>query len=219
MVSALNNVFDCVPTATQRVSPLHVRIILSLSQEAPKVFGEVRIVRKLSWKEFLRVRSVDYKGEEVKTAQRTSWFHVSPALPQEVGTVDLEKVVSGGCLHYVSHFTQYLVAAESQVYTKPPKVMVSDDDWGPMCEGLLSRGICGIIRESQIHRVEGRPLLNGLFGVLKEETDGGHEVHRLIMNLIPLNKLCKGVEGDVSTLPAWPSMNSYFIQPHEEPFD
>ena len=140
---------------------------------------------------------------------------MSPALPQEVGTVDLEKVVSGGCLHYVSHFTQYLVAAESQVYTKPPKVMVSDDDWGPMCEGLLSRGICGIIRESQIHRVEGRPLLNGLFGVLKEETDGGHEVHRLIMNLIPLNKLCKGVEGDVSTLPAWPSMNSYFIQPHE----
>ena len=94
--------------------------------------------------------------------------------------------------------------------------MVPDDQWETMCKGLLSRGICGLIAEREIHHVQGRPLLNGLFGVLKEETDRGQEVHRLIMNLIPLNKLCKGVEGDVSTLPAWPSMSSYFIQPTED---
>ena len=216
MIVGLNSIYDCQPSATQRVSPLHVRILKGLCKEAQSFVEKTGKFDCLSWKDFLRVRSVDYKGEEVKTAQRTSWSHVKPALPQEVGTVDLEQVVSGGCLHYVQNFRQYLVPEAAQVYTKPPKVMVSDDQWESMCEGLLSRGICGVIAESELHHVQGRPLLNGLFGVVKEETDNGQEVHRLIMNLIPLNKLCKGVEGDVSTLPAWPSMNSYFIQPTED---
>ena len=93
--------------------------------------------------------------------------------------------------------------------------MIADEEWDCMCEGLMQRGICGAIAESQIHHVQGRPLLNGMFGVLKGETAQGREVHRLIMNLVPLNKLCKGIEGDVSTLPAWPSMGSFFIQPTE----
>ena len=55
------------------------------------------------------MRSIDYKGEEVKTAQQTSWANLAPALPPEVGTVDLEQVVDSGCLHYVQHFEEYLL--------------------------------------------------------------------------------------------------------------
>ena len=69
--------------------------------------------------------------------------------------------------------------------------------------------------ESQLHHMQGRPLLNGLFGVLKEETHKGQPVHRLIMNLVPLNRPCKSITGDVSTLPAWPNMNGFYIQPGE----
>ena len=105
MVCALNSVYDCQSSGAQRVSPLHVRILSQLSDEAQRFLFKVGAFEKLSWKDFLRVRSVDYKGEEVKTAQRTSWSHVSPALPQEVGT----DVVSGGCLHCVKNFTQYLL--------------------------------------------------------------------------------------------------------------
>ena len=215
MVLALNSVYDCGPPKKERVSPLHERILFQLSEEAQRFVSKTEKFERLSWQDFLRVRSVDYKGDEVKTAQRTSWAHVAPALPEEVGTVDLEQVVSGGCLHYVRNFTQYLVPEESQVFTKAPKVMIADDEWDCMCEGLMQRGICGAIAESKVHHVQGRPLLNGMFGVLKEETAQGREVHRLIMNLVPLNKLCKGIEGDVSTLPAWPSMSSFFIQPTE----
>eukprot|EP00438_Fugacium_kawagutii_P003592 Skav221600 [mRNA] locus=scaffold1698:515445:521305:+ [translate_table: standard] len=35
------------------------------------------------------------------------------------------------------------------------------------------------------------------------------------MNLIPLNGMCQSISGDVDTLPAWSSMNPYFLQPHE----
>ena len=53
----------------------------------------------------------------------------------------------------------------------------------------------------------------GFFGVSKEEVCDGEEVHRLIMNLIPLNGLCHGLSGDVATLPAWSSMSPFFLQP------
>ena len=92
------------------------------------------------------------------------------------------------------------------MYTKPPRVMVPDGEWEDLCKGLLTKGICGLIREDQVHRIGGKPLFNGLFGVPKDEMDGSTPVHRLIMNLIPLNRICRSMSGDISTLPAWPSM-------------
>ena len=65
-------------------------------------------------------------------------------------------------------------------------------------DGLLAKGICGLIREEDIYKVKGRPLLNGLFGVPKDEIADGVAVHRLIMNLIPLNRICRPLSGDVS---------------------
>ena len=211
----LNDVYDCRPLREQRVSPLHVKVFILLGEEVARFLEKIPPFGELSWKEFLKVRSIDYKGEEVKTAQQTSWANIAPALPQEVGTVELEQVVDSGCLHYVRHFEEYLLPKEAQVYTRPPKVMVPEDQWEAMCEGLLSRGICTVIPESQVHKIDNKPLLNGLFGVLKEETHQGHEVHRLIMNLVPLNKLCRPITGDVSTLPSWPHMNAFQIQADE----
>ena len=57
---------------------------------------------------------------------------------------------------------------------------------------------------SELHRVDGRPLLNGLFAVSKQETavgtDGApFEVCRLIMNLVPTNSCCRSLVGDTST--------------------
>ena len=58
-------------------------------------------------------------------------------------------------------------------------------------------------------------LLNGLFGVEKNEEVGGIPVYRLIMNLVPLNALCQGLHGDISTLPHWFGMTPFHIEPHE----
>ena len=169
-----------------------------------------------SWGSFFKVRTVDYLGEEVKTAQAIEWRNISPALPEEVGGVDLREVVDLGCRHYVSHFEEYLVPEEDQIYTKPPKVMVPQESWAEVCEGLISKGVCGLIGEDQVHRVQGKLLLNGLFGVSKGEFHGGAEVMRLIMNLIPLNGICKGIDGDVSTLPSWAGMSAFQLHPHED---
>lgn len=66
MVSALNNVFDCVPTATQRVSPLHVRIILSLSQEALKFLEKSGSFESCRGKSFFGFEASTTKGKKLR---------------------------------------------------------------------------------------------------------------------------------------------------------
>ena len=89
-------------------------------------------------------------------------------------------------------------------------------DWDAVCEGLIEAGICGANAEADLYHVEGRPLLHGMFGVSKGEMEMGHDVHRLIMNLVPLNNICRGIQGDVATLPAWSSSGSLFLMPTED---
>ena len=128
----------------------------------------------------------------------------------------LREVVELGCKHYVDHFEEYLIPEEDQVYTKPCKVMVPAESWDEVCKGLLAKGVCGLIPEDRVYRVKGSLLLNGLFGVSKGEFCEGAEVMRLIMNLIPLNGICKGIEGDVATLPSWAGMSGFQLQPEED---
>ena len=87
---------------------------------------------------------------------------------------------------------------------------------GELCEGLVRSGICVFLERCEVFDTGSGLLLNGLFGVSKEDwTAEGTEICRLIMNLIPLNQLCQPLAGDVDTLPSWGMMNPYFLQPGE----
>ena len=174
-------------------------------------------ITDINWSEFFSVRSIDYKGDEVKVAKWFTWDNVGPALPREVGVVPLEDVCTYGCRDYVLNFEKYLKPRSEWGAVSSPRVMVSDADWPAVCRGLLSSGVCVLIPEEEIFHTDQGPLLNGLFGVSKEEVSAqGHEIFRLIMNLIPLNGLCKPISGDVDTLPSWSSMSPFFLQPHEQ---
>ena len=169
----------------------------------------------LLWDDFMAVRTVDYKGDEIRLARSFSWSNISPALPEGIGSIPLVEVCEMGTLDYVVHFENYLLPVESHVYTKPPKVFVHDDDWEQVCSGLLSKGVCRVISESEIYHIDDKPLLNGLFGVPKDEIVNGIAVHRLIMNLVPVNKLCRSLGADVSTLPAVTGMGGVVLGPEE----
>eukprot|EP00438_Fugacium_kawagutii_P016696 Skav227640 [mRNA] locus=scaffold58:167510:174958:+ [translate_table: standard] len=169
-----------------------------------------------SWDQFFSVRGIDYKGEEVLTAQSMQWCNVSPALPQEVGGVALADVVDKGCREYVLNFEEYHLPEEDQVKVKPPRVMVASEHWTEFCDNLLKRGVFQRVHEDDLPYVQDQPLLNGLFGVSKNEFQDGWEVMRIIMNLIPLNGICRSFEGDVATLPSWAGMTPLCLRPHEE---
>ena len=93
-------------------------------------------VAEPDWKHFLKVKSIDYKGDEVKVARRFSWKNIFPALPREIGKVPLADVCTLGSKHYVLHFDQYLKAPSEWSVVRAPRDMVDDEHWAEVCEGL-----------------------------------------------------------------------------------
>lgn len=153
-----------------------------------------------TWQDFFRTRSIDYQGDEVRVARWIKWENVEPALPAEIGRVPLEEVCSLGCREYVMSFDSYLKPRDSWDRITSPKVMVEDGAWGSLCTGLVKAGVCCYLEESMVFQTGSGPLLNGMFGVSKEEwTPDGAEICRLIMNLTPLNAICHPLGGDVDT--------------------
>eukprot|EP00435_Cladocopium_sp_Y103_P025953 s2172_g6.t1 len=170
------------------------RSLEGILKEVRRFCGMETKVAEVSWKDFFKVRSIDYKGDEVKVARRFSWKNISPALPNEIGKVPLESVCTLGSRHYVLNFDQYLKPSAEWGAFKPPRVMVDDEHWGAVCEGLVQTGIGTFIQEHEVFHAHDAPLLNGLFGVSKEEWTA---------------------DGDVNTLPSWSGMSPFFLQPTE----
>ena len=165
----------------------------------------------LDFEEFFSTRTIDYSGDEIKLAKKLKWNSIALSLPDQVGLLHLRDFCFGGVLHYVDHFTDFLLPEDEQLMGRPPRVFVDDVDWLELCRGLVSRGICEIYRESEIHHVRGRCLLNGLFSVSKQEMVDGVEACRLIMNLKPTNSNCRSLEGDTCTLPSATCLSSLFL--------
>lgn len=169
----------------------------------------------MDFKEFFQTRGVDYQGEEVKLARRISWEEVRHSLPDQVAMLDIRDFCHGGVLHYVTHFEEYLVASEDQVIGRTPDVMIQEGQWPTIVQGLLERGVCKVLPKSQVHHVQNRPLLSGMFSVSKQEFVGNTEVCRLIMNFKPLNLNCRSLAGDTGTLPSVQTMGALYLAEDE----
>ena len=141
----------------------------SLVDEVKYWCGISAVVPPLDWGDLFRTTSVDYRGEEVKIARKFKWSNVGPALPQDEGSVPLREVCTLGCKHYVDCFDQYLKPPAEWATLTRPKVMVADEDWGEVCQGLVATGVCVYIDEDDVFKVGSQNFLNGLFGVTKDE--------------------------------------------------
>ena len=215
LACALNSIAGCRVFGPPRDNPAAFPVMKRLEGlvlESPVLDEEIPL---LDFDEFFATRTVDYSGDEIKLARRLKWESISPSLPDEVGIHHLRDFCTGGVLHYVDHFDEFVIPLEDQFVGKTPKVMVDERDWLLLAQGLLDKGICEIFRESQIHSVRGQPLLNGLFAVSKQEMLGDIEVCRLIMNLKPTNLNCRPLEGDTCTLPSATSLGSLFLDQDE----
>ena len=142
--------------------PLQVGVLRFLEGQTRAVLEWEERFEETTWHDFLQVKTIDYCGEEVLCAQYTTWENLAPAMPSEIASVPLAKVVDLGCRHYVLNFKSYVLPEELQKPMKPPRIMISDEAWPRVCEGLLGKGVCVPLKEKDLHHVDGRPLLNGL---------------------------------------------------------
>ena len=215
LVLALNSLNGEGLVASGAPSRFQQRILANLLIDCRRVAAWNERSPPVTWEEFFKVRGIDYRGEEVLTAQPIRWENVSPALPDEVGGVPLEQVVELGSREYVVNFSKYLLDPADQVYTRPPRVMVAPEHWENLCMKLLQKGVFNRIHEDEVYKVQDKLVLNGLFGVSKHEFEGQFEIMRIIMNLIPANRLCRGLDSDIATLPSLSNMSPLCLMPHE----
>ena len=197
------------------ITQSHCVILESFLHDVHRLFEIRDTVDEFNWADFFRSRTIDYKGEEVKTARSFCWANVGPTLPKEIGAVKLRDVCEQGCRFYVDHFPEFLKPVEDWPLVKNSRVMVSEQDWPEVAMNLVRAKVCKVIPESEVFKVRGVPLLNGLFGVEKGEERDGLPLYRLIMNLVPLNSLCLGLSADIAGLPHWLGMNPFSLEPSE----
>ena len=88
------------------------------------------------------------------------------------------------------------------------KVHVENDEALALCQLLVQRNICSWIPDDEVLTVQGQKVLSGMFAVGKGTfLEGGDEVQRLIMNLIPNDACFKHSQGGTADLP---SITQYF---------
>ena len=194
---------------------MQARLIQGLTKEVTRLKDIREVTETFDWGDFFRTRTIDYKGDEVKTALPFRWENISPALPKEIGVARLVDICEQGCKLYVENFPSFLKPPSEWGPLRKSRVMVKDEDWFSVAQGLMEAGIFGVVPESEVFRVKSKLLLNGLFGVEKHEEAQGVPIYRLIMNLVPLNDLCQGMAGDIQTLPHWFGMSPFHIELHE----
>ena len=215
LACGLNDLHGVEDSTESRGNPTSLRAMKNLAATAASSEILEETIPKIDFKEFLKHRKVDYRGEEIKVAKKLKWSSVEPSLPKEVGQLCLRDFCEDGVLHFVDNFPQFLLDEDEQVVGKTPTTMVDPDDWVAVAEGLVSRGICGVLRDSEVHRVRNQKLLNGMFSVSKQEWVGDIEITRLIMNLRPTNANSKALTGDTATLPSVTSLGAIFLDDGE----
>lgn len=213
---ALNSLYGAGSQTTAGPTTVQKRLVSSVVVSLERMWGWTETVPRTGFGELFDVKGVDYRGEEVKLAKSFNWACIAGALPQEVGTLNLLDFCTGGCRHYVEAFEEYFLPDEQQTIGRPPRILVDQSDWFDVCKGLIGTGICGVLPQRLLHHVGDIALENGLFAVSKNEfDDSGLELHRLIMNMVPLNKLCRSLRGDIGTLPSIAGFSAFYLDDSE----
>ena len=208
---SLNSLNGTAEEARPGGSMTSLRALENLSEQLKGMELLEERLPTLNFDEFFRHKKVDYLGEEIQVAKSLSWKSIEPSLPSQVGQLCLSDFCEDGVLHFINNFENFLVAPEDRCIGKPPRVFVDDLEWEPLAKGLVDRGLCQIVKESDLCHINGKPLLNGMFSVSKQEFIGPIEICRLIMNLRPLNSISKALAGDTPTLPTVTSLGGIYL--------
>ena len=215
VLQGLNSLYGSGRPSHRSPSDLQKRVAATVVSFLQRFWEWSDTVPPRSFEELFSIKGVDYRGEEIKLARSFNWKSISAAFPDEVGSLAIEQFCTGGCRNYIEDFETFLLPQEQQRLGRPPRTMVAESDWPEVCAGLLRLGICGVLPRSCLYHVGSTPLLNGLFAVSKNEFKDGVELHRLIMNLVPLNRLCLPFKGAVDTLPTIAGLSAFYLEEGE----
>eukprot|EP00435_Cladocopium_sp_Y103_P031877 s1304_g8.t1 len=143
--------------------------------EKPKKGGVPRTPQG-GWEGELEALRVSYTGEVVQKARPLTLEQVLPGLPSpdHGGLVDILEVVDEKLKKKLERPDLLLKDVFEQLPT--PQVMCADDEWERVVEALYARHLVRPVSRKPV--VGGVPVLNGAFGVPKEEWPASATTHR-----------------------------------------
>eukprot|EP00435_Cladocopium_sp_Y103_P000532 s2010_g1.t1 len=159
----------------------------------------------------LKLKRVSYTGEEVSQPYPLTAVQIEKSLPP---------VGHGGCIRATDFLvgrTKFLLEnpqecllplREREKGNMQARVHIKKGEELSVFKLLESRGVIDWLPAQETFGDESGECLNGLFGVVKPSkfTSSGEPILRVIMNLIPANRLFQVICGDVQLLPhgsAW----------------
>ena len=145
--------------------------------------------------------NVSYTGEICEKARPLSLEQILPGLPSvdHGGLVDILEVVDEKLAKKLQR-PEMMVKKEIIDVVPSPKVMCGEEEWAKVVEALYQRKLVKPV--SKYPAIEGKPVLNGAFGVVKagRTTESGKEVLRMIFDLRASNAILDQIDGDVKKL-------------------
>lgn len=153
------------------------------------------------WDQALEKLEVSYTGEVCEKAQKLTLEQVLPGLPSinHGGLVDLCEVVDEKLASRLQK-PELLIKKEIVDIIPSPKVMCEDEEWNKVVKALYDRKLVKPVSRCPV--VDGKPVTNGAFGVVKpgKTTESGKEVLRMIFDLRATNSIMDQIQGDVGKL-------------------
>lgn len=213
------------PKATLEVGPwsaLEVRAVDTMRRSVARrcTVDEVIPPKVDAIEKDLKSRRVGYGGEELGTCQMLTMEQILPSLPppEHGGSIDTLLWVSPQTRDFLLHPEKCLKSRELLNKLRPPgKIHMRTEDQGALAQELIRRNICQWIPLREVVEVDGKPILNGMFGVEKPTfLPSGKKVLRLIMNLVPSNEILTQLQGTVAGLPSITSWQSTVLEGDEE---
>ena len=172
------------------------------------------------WRKELESRRIGYGGEEVSICHKLTWDQILPGLPpaEHGGCVDALLWVGSRTRYFLLNPELLLKDPEKVVLPRMPgKIHMDPKDKLRIAFELVRRQVCDWIPLDKVHKVDGVPILNGLFGVSKPTSlDDGRPILRFIMNLTGSNSTQHQLEGGSSSLPAITSWQSIVVDEDEQ---
>eukprot|EP00435_Cladocopium_sp_Y103_P049961 s280_g15.t1 len=206
---ALNQLAGCKKKPpTHRKSAQVTRVLEALENRVRRflrLFSPLSLDPLSVWKD-LKEKKVSYDGEEFAEPGELTLEQILKSLPPEGhgGSVDLVPLLVGRARFLVENPREVLLPPEE----KEPgpnigRVHIKKGEELAVWQLLEARGVITWLPLEEIHCDSGGAYLSGLFGVPKSGrfTDSGLPLLRVIMNLKPINRALRIIQGDIAELP------------------
>eukprot|EP00435_Cladocopium_sp_Y103_P043382 s2195_g12.t1 len=211
---ALNRYYGCRHDGPERKpGKVHRGALQGLTEKITRFlegesFGDVNFLDAVR---DLKTKRVSYTGEEVSQPMALSAEQIERSLPPEG---------HGGCIQATDFLvgrTKFLLEnpqecfvplRERPIGNMQPEVHIRKGEELSVFKLLERRGVISWLPIEQVYTDEQGECLNGMFGVVKpgKFTSSGTQILRVIMNLVPANRLFQVICGDIQLLPhgaAW----------------